>query len=83
MADNDELLVHIHYIKRGIDEICDRLDTQNGRIRSTENAVLVLQTKADDAASQTRSSGRNWGAGAGAFIAAVITALWQMLGGGK
>ncbi len=59
-------------IEATIERVAEKRDDDSDRL-------LVLQTKADMAA----SSGAKWGAGVGAMVAAVIAGLWQAFGGTK
>lgn len=76
MESNETLLVHLQYLRQGIDGINERLDAQNGRIGLTEKKVAVLEDREGDA----RLSGTKWGAGVGAGAAAALTALYHYLG---
>jgi hypothetical protein len=81
MADPDShntILIHLDYLKRGIDGINDRLDEQNGRTRKNEQAIAVLE----DRSSATRQTSAAWGGGLGAGAGAAIAALWHILSGG-
>lgn len=76
------LIVHLSYLKDGVDECRDLLKVQNGRISKTETAVIVLETKANEA----KTSGRNWGAAsgtAGGFLGGFVSGLLQRLLGGS
>jgi hypothetical protein len=75
----DAIFVHLEHIKEGIDGINRRLDEQNGRLRSAEQNVAVLQDRADDA----KVAGRNWGLSAGSVGAAVGAALAYFFGTAK
>lgn len=79
----DQLLVHVEYMRTGIDQINDRLDAQNGRVRTVETAVAVLNTQVDLA----KETGQKWGAGTGAaaggFVGGLLLALHSFLGGSK
>mgnify|MGYP001563266892 CR=1 FL=1 len=78
---DDVLLVHLTYLKDGVDECRELLKAQNSRLGKTETDIAVLSDRADDA----KTSGRNWGAGAGTaggflggFVASVVS---KLLGG--
>lgn len=45
MADNktEQILVHLEYLREGMDGVNARLDVQNGRVRTAERAIAVLQ----------------------------------------
>jgi hypothetical protein len=73
----DELLIHIEYIRKGIDGIHERLDAQNGRIRTAETKIAVLE------ALDAKASGGKWGAIAGGVITGLIYAINAIFGGAK
>ena len=64
-------------IEASVSACHDLLRVQNGRIGATETKVAVLKAKTED----PRRSGGIWGAGAGAFVAGLIAALYKLLGG--
>ena len=75
----DEFLAHVTYIREDIAAVHARLDTLNGRTRTLETAVAVLQ----DRSSEAKATGRAAGAGAGAVIGGILIAVWQYFGAGK
>lgn len=77
---SQDLLIHLEYIREKVDGICDRLDAQNGRIRTAENKILVLEVRSEEAAKDSRSAGRNAGALAGSAVSGLVTALGKLLG---
>lgn len=77
--DSDALLVHLDYIKKGIDGLAERLDTQNGQLRTHRDRLIVLETRADDG----KQAGAKWGATLGAFVAALISGIAALFGMSK
>lgn len=77
MAEHDDILIHIKYIREAVDGVNGRLDVLNSRTRKVENKVSVLEDRSDAA----RRISRNWGAGAGAAIGGAMIAAWKMLSG--
>lgn len=75
----DAIFIHLEHIKEGIDGINRRLDEQNGRLRSTEQSVAVLEDRANEA----KDAGRNWGLTAGTVGTAIGAALAYFFGGPK
>lgn len=73
---DDAILVHLSYLKDGVDEMRDLLKAQNGRIRESELAITKLETRASEA----KVSGRNWGGAAGALGGFVSGLLSGWLG---
>lgn len=77
MPELKELLVHVEYIKEGIDALRAGQTEQNGRLRKAEQDIAVLKDRADDG----KIAGRNWGA-AGGFVGGFVASLVAKLGGG-
>ena len=77
--DTEAIFVHLTYIRGTVDGINTRLDALNGRTRATEQAVAVLEDRADEG----RSAGRKWGLTAGAIGTAIAAALAYLFGGTK
>lgn len=85
MADQEplsrtEFITHVTYIREDVAGVHERLDTLNGRTRKLENAVAVLNDRADKAASP--KDVRNYGAGFGALGASavgVLYAIWELV----
>lgn len=75
----EQLLIHVEYIREGIDGVHARLDALNGRTRTNETDIAVLKDRSADA----RKAGGLWGAGAGAFVGGVLAVLYQTFGGSK
>lgn len=75
----ESVLVHLEYIRAGIDGLNERMDTLNGRTRSSEQKIAVIEARIED----TKTQGRNYGGAAGAFVGALIVALYQLFGGTK
>lgn len=75
----DEFLTHVSLLREDVQAVHARLDVLNGRTRAVETEVAVLKDRATDA----RSAGRNWGAGAGAAVGGALSLLMQLFGGGK
>lgn len=75
---SDELLVHISYIKQGIDAINEKLEAQNGRVRTAETDIAILKDRQSDA----RKSGTTWGAGGG-FVGGLVAGFLQSWMTGK
>jgi hypothetical protein len=69
MSEGDPVLIHLQYIKQSVDGINERLDAQNGRLRTAEGEILVLKDRSDDAKRQ----GGIWGA-IGGIIAGLASA---------
>jgi hypothetical protein len=79
MADQDslsrtEFLTHVTYIREDVQGVHERLDTINGRTRKLENAVAVLNDRAD----KSRKYGAGFGA-LGASAVGVLYALWELV----
>lgn len=88
MADNTEeiIIVHLEYLRGGIDGINERLDALNGRTRKVEQDVAVLHDRADQAvvsANANKAVALKYGAGMGALLAALIAGLAQAFGWAK
>ena len=65
---------------KGFDAITERLDTLNGRTRSNEQAIAVLQ----DRQGQVSKSQAVWAGSIGALIASIAEAIhWYVSSGGK
>lgn len=81
--DRDAILQHITYLRddvaRGMSGVHERLDRLDGRVRTTETSVEVIK----DRHAQAGRSGAKWGTAAGAAVAGLLTALWQLLGWSK
>jgi hypothetical protein len=77
--DYASLLIHLRYIKDGIDALNVKVDRQNGRIGVTEQDIAVLK----DRSTEARTTGAVWGGGIGAGAGAAVAALWHLFGGGK
>lgn len=79
----DQALVHLEYLREGMDEARERLNEQNGRLRAVELAATALSIRVDVA----KETGQKWGAGTGAaaggFVGGLLLALHQIFGGGK
>lgn len=73
-----EFLTHVGYLRDDVHAVHARLDVLNGRTRTAEQSIAVLHDRAND----SKASGAKWGGAAGAFLGAVLTALWHFLGGG-
>lgn len=71
------ILVRLEYIQQGIEDVKTRLDWQNGQLRKHGEAIAVLHERT--AAAQR--AGGMWGAGAGAAVGGLLTALWHLFGG--
>lgn len=69
----DEILIHLQYLREGVDGINERLDAQNGRIRTLENDMAVVK----DRQSEARQDGGKWGGIAGGFAGGMVSALVQ------
>lgn len=70
------LVLHLEYIKKGIDELKAGQVAQNGQLVEHESAIAVLQ----DRATEAKAAGRNWGAGAGVvggFLGGLVSALFR------
>lgn len=86
MADSKTLepvLIHLEYLREGVDGINARLDALNGRTRQTEMDIAVLRDRADGserAVAAAKASGAKWGAGLGALLAALIAGLMSAFG---
>ena len=76
------MLVHLEYLREKMDLVCDRLNTQNGKLEEHGQDIAVLK----DRVGEGRTAGRNWGAGAGAaggFLGGLFAAFLQKLGGSE
>lgn len=69
----EEILIHLQYLRDGVDGINKRLDTQNGRIRTLENDMAVVK----DRQSEARQDGGKWGGIAGGFAGGLVSAIAQ------
>lgn len=79
---DDAIVVHLEYIKAGIDELRAGQKEQNGQLRAHGQAIAVLE----DRATEAKTAGRNYGAGfgaAGGFLGGFVAAFVQWLVGGK
>lgn len=79
----EPVLVHLEYLRDGVDGINARLDALNGRTRRTEQDIAVLKDRADEgvrALASAKASGAKWGAGLGALLAALIAGLMSAFG---
>lgn len=74
---NETILVHLQYLREGMDRIVERLDQQNGRIGSAEKSIGILQDRTTEARDAARSTGAKWGAAVGTGAAAAMAALWN------
>lgn len=75
-APQENLLVHVEYIRERVDSIDLRLKELNGRTRENEQAVARLNERTDD----SRKAGRNWalaGGGIGSAIGAALASLFK------
>lgn len=79
---DDGILVHLQYIRAAVDGVNGRLDALNGRTRTVENKVAVLEDRSDEAKAEGKKSGAVWGATAGGFLAAVVWVLHALFGSG-
>lgn len=81
-------------LRERVDGVNARLDVLNGRTRTSELAIAVLNDRSEraesiasaaaaDAKSQARETGWKWGGGAGAAIGGAIVAAWKLLSGGQ
>lgn len=60
-------------------EIRSDVKAQNGKVAQHTTELAVLRVEQETLKEDARSSGRNWGAGAGAFVGgviAVLSAVW-------
>lgn len=77
----EKCLVHLEYLRAGMDQANVRLDAQNGRLRAVELAATVLTVRVDAA----KETGQKWGAGTGAaaggFVGGLLLALHSIWGG--
>lgn len=71
----EQILVHLEYLRKGQDATNAHLTTLNGRVNSTEDRLLVMETRSSDARGDARGAGRNWGLGAAAVGTAIGSAL--------
>lgn len=76
---NAEILVHLEYLRQGVDGINDRLDNQNGRIRTLENEMAVVK----DRQTEARQDGGKWGGIAGGFAGGLVSAIAHYFGSPK
>lgn len=79
MSDTKELLIHLEYIRDAVDGVNARLDAQNGRIRTAETKIAILE---DRAQSSSRKAG-SMGATAGGFVGGALLVVYQLLFGTK
>lgn len=73
---HDAIIVHLEYIKAGIDELKNGQRLQNGTLAKHDAAIAVLQDRSRSAKAQ----GRNWGAGAGTlggFLGGLLAGLFK------
>lgn len=72
----DSVLVHLEYLREGVDEIRLHLKELNGRTRANETDIAILKDRADE----SRTSGRRWGltaGGVGSAIGATLAYLFR------
>jgi hypothetical protein len=76
-------------LRERVDGVNDRLDVLNGRTRTSELAIAVLNDRseraeklAQQASDEASASARLWGGGAGAFVGGVVFTVWKFFGGG-
>ena len=74
----DEILIHLQYLREGVDGINERLDRQNGRIRLAEQDLAVLK----DRASEHRKASGVWGA-VGGLLGGTLAGFLQSWASGK
>jgi mevalonate kinase len=78
----EEMPVWVQVLREDIRGIHDRLDTLNGRTRSVEVKVAVLEDRAEQAAKTAiqmngKATKATWGAGlGGAFVVALEVVKW-------
>lgn len=69
----DELILHLNLIRGDIAGVHDRLDALNGRTRTTEQTLAVLQERIPGGPKQAAA----WGGGiAGVVVAITEVARW-------
>jgi len=68
-------------LDRHADRIVVRLDAINGRVRSTETRVAVLEDREAQADATGRATATKWGAGIAALVSGVVS--WAITWGGK
>jgi hypothetical protein len=68
-------------IRERVDGVNTRLDTLNGRTRTSELAIAVLTDRSERAEREARETGVKWGGAAGAFVGGLVVALWKLFGG--
>jgi len=68
-------------LDRHADRIVVRLDAINGRVRSTETRVAVLEDRDATADATGRATAARWGAGIAALVSGVVS--WLITVGGK
>lgn len=72
----EQIVIHLEYLRDGVDGINARLDAQNGRIRTAETDIAVLK----DRQSEARKTGGTWGAGGGLLGGLLAGFLSQWMG---
>lgn len=78
-SEHPAILVHLEYLRQGIDGINERLDIQNGRVRKNEQSIAVLE----DRATAATKAGAVWGGSIGAGAGAAIAALYHFIAGAQ
>jgi hypothetical protein len=78
---NAELLVHLQYLRQACDQTNNHLAHLNGRTRTAEQKIAVLEDRSDEAKAEGRKHGAIWG-GAGAALGGIIW-IWHALSGGN
>lgn len=72
----ESLLVHLEYLREGVDDIRLRLKELNGRTQMNELDVAILKDRADE--SRRAGSRAGWTAGGvGSAIGAALTWLFK------
>ena len=72
----ESLLVHLEYLREGVDDIRLRLKELNGRTQMNELDVAILKDRADESRRAGTRAGRTAG-GVGSAIGAALTWLFK------
>jgi hypothetical protein len=71
------VLLHLSYVRKDIADLKKGVDQINGRVRTNEGKLLVME----DRHKRVGRKGAAWGAGVGAAISGGLITFWQFLGG--
>lgn len=76
MLTREEFLVHIDYIRSDIKGVNQRLDDLNGRTRTTENKIAVLEERTADTPPSSRKQIAGFGT-LGGLLSGAAYVIWE------